>query len=134
MMTTPLIALSYISRSLIAAHGVEMHALAKQCAGKNLALGISGALYFDGIRFLQTLEGAADTVNALYETIRADPRHEDVALLQREPVASRRFGAWGMKMIDGTAFAHLRNHFDRGRLIGAPPAILERRLSLLQKL
>jgi hypothetical protein len=134
MTTPPLILVSYVSQSRIPARGPAMRALIAQCERNNAASGITGALYFDGARFVQVLEGAAHAVDALFATIRKDRRHADIALLSRTPIGARRFGAWSMKMVDGSAFAHLRNHFDRRSLIGAPPAALERRMRLLERL
>ena len=63
---------------------------------KNAALGITGALMFNGSHYAQVLEGERGAVERLFETINLDPRHADVALLSFEPVAERLFGNWSM--------------------------------------
>lgn len=56
--------------------------------------GISGLLFFDGVRFLQAPEGDPDAVAATFERIRADPRHSGTVVLSRREVAVREFGSW----------------------------------------
>lgn len=46
--------------------------------------------------FAQTLEGPFDGVQATFERIQLDHRHEDVVLLQADTVAIRTFGDWAM--------------------------------------
>ena len=61
---------------------------------------VGGLLFGDGC-FLQCLEGNDADVDALYERIRADPRHQDVTVLSRCPVVRTSFGAWSMKYAPG---------------------------------
>jgi hypothetical protein len=126
--------LTYISRSLIDPHGPEMRALAAQCARNNRTLGVTGALYFDGRQFVQVIEGLGDAIDALWARLLADPRHNDLRILARAPLQSRRFPTWRMKMIDGTAFGPLGNHFAYDTLRSADADALERRLRLLERL
>ena len=57
---------------------------------------ISGLLYFDGVRFLQALEGPDDKVEATYARIQRDPRHRATVVLSRRTVPIREFGPWAM--------------------------------------
>lgn len=57
---------------------------------------ITGLLYSDGVRFLQALEGPALAVEAAYERIRHDPRHNALVVLSRREVQAREFGDWAM--------------------------------------
>jgi hypothetical protein len=45
---------------------------------------------------MQVLEGGRGPVNALYNRIVTDARHEQVMLLHYEEVAERRFAGWTM--------------------------------------
>ena len=45
---------------------------------------------------MQVLEGGRDEVNALYDTIVRDPRHERIVLLHYEEVPERHFAGWTM--------------------------------------
>lgn len=63
----------------------------------NASQGLSGLLVFDGMRFVQYLEGPADALQALIERLQQDTRHTQfttvwVAQLQGE----RRFAGWSM--------------------------------------
>ncbi len=64
---------------------------------KNRRLNISGCLWFDDRRFLQALEGEAEPLDALYSTIQADDRHQELQLLAHEPIVERKFTRWSMK-------------------------------------
>ncbi|CAN5286835.1 hypothetical protein BH11PSE9_BH11PSE9_19230 [soil metagenome] len=48
---------------------------------RNPAVGISGALVFDGERFCQLLDGPGAAVQSLIDRLRADPRHVDITVL-----------------------------------------------------
>lgn len=62
----------------------------------NDAVGVTGLLYTDGVRFLQVLEGDRATVTTTFERIRADPRHHAVVVLSDREVSEREFGSWAM--------------------------------------
>ncbi len=60
--------------------------------------GVTGALlYFEG-NFAQVLEGDFDAVQRTFERIQADDRHDDVVLLQAQPIENRMFGEWAMAL------------------------------------
>jgi hypothetical protein len=94
--------LAYASLSNVPAWSPEMLELARTCLARNPALGITGALYFDGTQFYQVIEGEETAVHALFERIEADPRHSAVQPLWDGPIAQRRFGNWAMKFVDGS--------------------------------
>lgn len=67
--------------------------MSRQC---NEAACITGRmLYADG-HFIQTLEGPEPAVDAMFEWIGRDPRHRDVLVALREPIALRDFPDWSM--------------------------------------
>jgi len=66
---------------------------------KNRRLDITGCLWFDRDRFLQTLEGPDETVDRVYSQIETDGRHDQVTLLLREPQTHRLFPRWAMKPV-----------------------------------
>lgn len=63
---------------------------------KNVLLGITGALLFDGERFVQLLEGTREQVLTLAARIRVDDRHTDFEVVYEAEVVSgaRRFRRW----------------------------------------
>ena len=113
-----LASLAYVSLSRIPAWSPEMLELARSCLMRNPALGITGALYFDGVQFYQVLEGSETAITDLYTTIRADPRHSAVQTLWDGPITQRRFGAWAMKFVDGSGRAQrLRTKFEYDQVL-----------------
>ncbi len=58
--------------------------------------GISGILLFNGSIFLQCLEGQRVAVNATYQRILQDERHEKPMLLSYREVSERQFADWNM--------------------------------------
>jgi len=109
---TMLATLAYASSALVPACSPEMLDIARVALRKNEQLGVSGALYFDGKRFFQVLEGEDTIIACLFDTIRADPRHTDVQLVYYRSLPERRFGDWSMKFIDGTSRRDLAPIFD----------------------
>lgn len=66
----------------------------------NPGLGITGVLcYLDGV-YMQYLEGEDSTVDALFKSISADPRHINVTQLERRAIPRRAFPAWSMALLD----------------------------------
>src|SRR4051812_38121657 len=74
----------------------DIPALLKHSRKANSARGLTGMLlYIDG-SFFQVLEGDPAQVDAVYEIISRDPRHERVTMIIREPITQRSFGDWTM--------------------------------------
>jgi hypothetical protein len=65
----------------------------------NKEQGITGALLLLGDRFVQTLEGDEEQVQALLARIRADARHEALEVLETGLVDGRVFGRWSMAKV-----------------------------------
>ncbi len=58
--------------------------------------GITGALLFDQIWFVQILEGDREAVSTALRRIMPDPRHDAVTVMDCATVDSRLFGNWWM--------------------------------------
>lgn len=71
---------------------------------------IGGVLCYGNGFFFQCLEGDREAVEALYQRICQDDRHEQVTLLRSRPVAKRYFNQWAMKylMLDRRVNAELK--------------------------
>lgn len=65
--------------------------------------GITGMLLYIERSFFQVLEGEADTVDRVFETIRTDRRHGSVTIISREAIRMRSFGDWTMGFADLSA-------------------------------
>ena len=62
----------------------------------NKPLGLTGALVFDDLWFLQAIEGERSRVWSTFERIKGDPRHADVTLVDVRDTGERVFGNWWM--------------------------------------
>ena len=69
----------------------------------NKARNITGMLLYDRGVFLQTLEGPADTVRALYAAIARDQRHQNLKVLLEEPITTRLFNGGSMGHSEASA-------------------------------
>ena len=88
---SPLYEVLYIS--VLAPHAPisSIAGIAAKARVANLALGITGLLIFDGMRFCQQLEGEQKAVLKLMARIQTDTRHTHVEVLRHGPLAERRF-------------------------------------------
>jgi hypothetical protein len=65
-------------------------AILAQARNGNARSGITGLLIFDGLHFLQHLEGPPPQVQQLATRIFADPRHTQLHVIYQGPLAMRR--------------------------------------------
>lgn len=96
----PQIRLAYVSRR--APHLTDdaiVDDIVLPAMAKNRRLEITGCLWFDQRRFLQVLEGPAESVEGVFASIVADSRHTDVDLIRRAPDEQRSFARWAMKPV-----------------------------------
>lgn len=62
----------------------------------NRRAGVTGALLFDTLWFMQVLEGEREAVSAIFRRIVVDPRHDAVALMDVRPIEQPLFSNWWM--------------------------------------
>ncbi|WP_295575240.1 BLUF domain-containing protein [uncultured Stenotrophomonas sp.] len=74
-------------------------ALVADAARFNRIAGVTGVLLFDGVRFVQYLEGPEDGVASVYERVLHSTSHTNVVELARGRVSSRQFPYWSMHEI-----------------------------------
>lgn len=95
---TRLVPWLYVSTTQIdpldAAFQVEL--IVKVARSRNASLGVTGALICSGSRFLQFIEGAADSVEALRQSILVDPRHKDIVTIDTPVNDERLFAGWSL--------------------------------------
>ncbi len=92
--------LVYRSRCVTPLDDPALQQLVSAALQRNQAESVTGLLIYDGGRFLQWLEGPADSVDRIWRSIQADGRHTDVEILGRMPSTVRCFPDWGMKLGD----------------------------------
>lgn len=91
-----LLHLSYVSTLAEDASLADLVRDLESFRNRNLSLGITGCIAFEGRRIMQVLEGPTERVQALYETIARDQRHHDVIQIERKTISRVSFGHWGM--------------------------------------
>lgn len=89
----------YASRGHPALSEASLPALLDHARRNNLARDITGMLLFIEGSFFQVLEGDAQVVDQVYDSIARDPRHDRVTQIIREPIARRSFGEWSMGFV-----------------------------------
>jgi hypothetical protein len=65
--------------------------------------GVSGILWIDSDRYLQILEGPAESVGLAFDRIARDSRHADVVVINDRDGVERQFGDWSMAGMPGDA-------------------------------
>ncbi|WP_226624881.1 BLUF domain-containing protein [Alloyangia pacifica] len=88
--------LLYTSRSTVPRGGHTDLDILSHALTNNRLLGVTGCLLREEDGFCQVLEGAKDTVRALFEQIRCDPRHFAVTERINRLVPMRSFASWSM--------------------------------------
>ena len=68
----------------------------------NRRLDVTGMLAVGDGHFAQIIEGRIDVVSLLFERIQADKRHASVRVLSQEPIVTRRFARWSMRLANIT--------------------------------
>ncbi len=91
-----MIRITYISRATEPMPAEELLLLLQQCRKNNSPRCVTGLLLYGNETFLQALEGNETVLDELIERIREDPRHVDVQLLHRTPIAHRQYSDWSM--------------------------------------
>jgi hypothetical protein len=90
--------LIYISSAQLNLSDQDLDDILKESVAFNSKYWITGILLFNGINFLQLLEGTTGLVENLYARIVKDPRHFSVVTVLKEPSDARIFPNWSMRL------------------------------------
>ncbi|MBW6528324.1 BLUF domain-containing protein [Sphingomonas sp. RHCKR7] len=88
----------YASRATRSYDRREMRDLCIRSSKRNREDGITGLFLYDGVRFLQAIEGDESKVKATMARIAADDRHSDIIYSFYEAVTHREFSDWSMEI------------------------------------
>lgn len=91
--------LTYTSRARLDLSEQELEDIHESARHLNALDGITGLLVFDGIRFLQIVEGGEEAIDNLVERLRADPRHTAFEVRDERRVEARSFPDWSMELV-----------------------------------
>lgn len=92
----PVLTLTYISSATRLLSVQELVELIEKIRIKNERLGVTGLLLYSGGNVIQTIEGTPASVDAIWEAIEADPRHDELRVVDRRHVHERAFSSWSM--------------------------------------
>jgi len=88
----------------------DLNTILSAAQRNNEKAGITGALLFDTLWFIQILEGERDVVSATLRRIMRDERHDELVVMDCRPADKRLFDTWSMGFAmlrgdDGTLYA-----------------------------
>jgi methanogenic corrinoid protein MtbC1 len=112
--------LVYRSRAVRRLAAQDLYKLARDAQSRNRAESITGLVLYDDDRFFQWLEGPADSLARIMQSIYSDPRHADIEVLENRPTTARVFGDWSMKLISSDQSAGLWH----GDVVEPPSAMI----------
>ena len=92
----------YLSRAVRELSAAELVSLLLESRSHNEQVGITGALAYGDMQFMQVIEGDEAAVTDLYERITRDPRHQSVFKLADKAIAERSFDSWSMAFRETT--------------------------------
>lgn len=92
----PLHGLAYESRAFRIPDSGQLQRLLEEARSFNLQVGVTGVLLHHGGRFFQYIEGAVDSVQAVYARVLASTMHHSVRVLFDGEISHRQFDAWHM--------------------------------------
>ena len=107
-----LFSVAYVSLPLCPFTDDELACLWETASEKNKRLGLTSGLYYDDRVFYHVLEGEAEVVGDVMDSIRRDRRHSEVTVLTENDIASPSFRFWPVKFIDGRLSSTLQTRFD----------------------
>ncbi len=96
--------LVYLSRSKYTMSDNELDDILAASRRNNANRGVTGMLLYAADTFLQVLEGPKLRVEALFDELYLDDRHQGARVLYSGPIAERSFDSWSM------GFARLDEH------------------------
>lgn len=99
-MNNTLMTLSYRSLARLRSVADDLQQITRGSRVRNAALNITGFLVFDGVHFLQTLEGPVEPIGTIFQRIMDDPRHIEVVPFDVKVIDRRRFADWDMHLFD----------------------------------
>ncbi|WP_188241012.1 BLUF domain-containing protein [Stenotrophomonas maltophilia] len=93
----PLRAIAYASEAIPGLSMDHVDDLARAAAGFNFEACVTGVLLYDGLRFLQYIEGPEDSINVVYSRILSARSHRELIELGRGRVSGR--PDWSMRLL-----------------------------------
>ncbi|WP_380873944.1 blue-light sensor BLUF [Sphingomonas sp. DBB INV C78] len=90
--------MTYTSRARLDLDDTDVNEIYQAARHLNALDGITGLLLFDGVRFLQIVEGVEAAVDDLMARLRHDPRHSAIEVRDERAIDARSFADWSMEL------------------------------------
>jgi hypothetical protein len=91
--------IGYTSRAVATRSEKDMEALCEQSTAHNRAIGVTGLLVHDGVKYIQLIEGEFTVVRDLMARIACDSRHDNIVYIINGPIAERAFANWDLACV-----------------------------------
>lgn len=88
--------LVYVSRRNENCTAEEIENILQACLRNNDKIDVTGVLLYSNTHFIQYLEGDYRKITGVYDKIKQDSRHRNVALITTGPIKERSFPSWKM--------------------------------------
>jgi len=90
--------LVYVSNARPGLDQSELDSIMHMSKLRNKLAGVTGVLLFNGLNFMQVLEGERALTIKVYDRILKDTRHYAVKTIVQEDIYKLTYPAWGMKL------------------------------------
>ena len=91
--------LTYTSLAAIDLKTEDLEAIHRTARDINALEAVTGMLIFNGVHFLQIIEGAPNAIDDLVERLRRDPRHSGLEIRDEHEIEERSFPRWSMELV-----------------------------------
>src|SRR5207342_2026862 len=91
--------LTYTSLAALDLQPEDLEAIHRTARDTNALEGVTGMLIYNGIHFLQVIEGAPNAIDDLVERLRRDPRHDGLEIRDEHDAEQRTFPDWSMELL-----------------------------------
>lgn len=91
--------LVYVSTASAGLRNDDVSDIVATAQRDNQRFNITGLLLFNGVNFMQVLEGSRERVLALYAKLHKDGRHSGLIALAQLDIKARSFDNWSMRFI-----------------------------------
>ena len=82
----------------------DLQALLPAARARNHAEGLTGLVLYDKGQCFQWLEGPAEGLARVWNSVRQDSRHTNIEILRQMSVQQRIFGEWDMRFLNQSAY------------------------------
>ena len=90
--------LMYVSRARSDLASDDVRAIHRIARTLNALDGVTGLLLYNGVNFMQVVEGAQSAIDDLMRRLVADPRHSQIKIVDERLIEQRSFPDWAMKL------------------------------------